>query len=385
MQNYIKKSTLLQEVNPLFTHLLTRMPNKVSSWSNKEHFHLRGSLPSVTALTESKWLEYNQSWVNMLIIDIDRPISLDEAIKECLEIGYEPTWICKTDNGIHVCFTLENMVKYEWKNAIKLARLVKIRLTEKLNADRNASHRLNGIYRNPFVHEHYFSGLLYSLADFKKHLLNADLSPKKSFKKYLINQKKNNTIYKYELGYRNDFIFRYAMLESKDKQLTSNETLELINNIVYNESLKTGLPSIPICEIEAMARSVKKYNDKDLNFVSSMKPRKEVNRGKMGFEPICRGDFIDPQEHKRITKERQKLSAEITNKGRNMATRTEHILKVNAEKAEATKRKIINAMTGKFADDYKKKNGSWNALALSATTGVNEKTVRKYLKEVNND
>ncbi len=383
MQNYIQKSTLLQEVNPLFTHLLSRIPNKVSSWNNKEHFHLRGSLPSITALNESKWLEYNQSWVNMLIIDIDRPISLDDAIKECLEIGYEPTWICKTDNGIHVCFTLENMVKYEWKNAIKLARLVKIRLTEKLNADRNASHRLNGIYRNPFVPEHYFSGLLYSLDDFKKHLINADLSPKKSFKKYLVKQKKNNNIYKYEVGYRNDYVFRIAMLESKDKQLTSAETLELINTIVYNESLRTGVPSIAICEIEAMARSVKKYNDKDLNFVSSMKPRKEVNRGKMGFEPICRGDFIDPLEHKRITKERQKLSAKITNEGRDMATRTEHAINLGKKKEEENKAKITNAITGLMADSmFKKKNGSWNGKAIADYLKIDPRTVNKYLKEL---
>lgn len=65
-----------------------------------------------------------------------------------------------------------------------------------------------------------------------------------------------------------------------------------------------------------------------------------------------------------------------------MASRKEHIIKVNKEKAKQTKRKIMNCITGLFADDFKKKNGSWNAIKIAEGTNLSEKTVRKYLKEL---
>ncbi len=97
--NYSYNTVKNQEVNPLINHLIARLPKRVCSWNDKEHFHFRGNIPTLVALNGSKWLEYNQGWVNMLIIDIDRPISLEMALNECLEIDFEPTWICKTDQG----------------------------------------------------------------------------------------------------------------------------------------------------------------------------------------------------------------------------------------------------------------------------------------------
>ncbi|HIP15284.1 MAG TPA: hypothetical protein EYG74_07330 [Sulfurimonas autotrophica] len=51
-------------------------------------------------------------------------------------------------------------------------------------------------------------------------------------------------------------------------------------------------------------------------------------------------------------------------------------------KAERTKQKIIDAMNGAAAGDLKKKNGKWNAKKIAEVAGVTEKTVRKYLKEL---
>lgn len=68
-----------------------------------------------------------------------------------------------------------------------------------------------------------------------------------------------------------------------------------------------------------------------------------------------------------------------------MASRKEHMIQVNKNKAEEAKRKIINCMTGIFNTDYKKKNGKWNAIKLAEATGLSDKTVRKHLKDITNE
>jgi len=166
--NYnIKELDSQEDYKLLETHLIERLPHKVASWNSKDNFNLRLAIPTKRALDSSLWIEYNQSWVNTLIIDVDRNISMEQAINECLAFEFEPTWICKTDKGVHIAFALENMVKYEWDRAIALARHIKQVLTTLLKADDKGSHRLKGIWRNPLQHDFYFSGLLYSLDNFK--------------------------------------------------------------------------------------------------------------------------------------------------------------------------------------------------------------------------
>jgi len=72
-------------------------------------------------------------------------------------------------------------------------------------------------------------------------------------------------------------------------------------------------------------------------------------------------------------------------KGLVMATRTEHIKKVSREKAERNRRKVINLITGLYADDYKKKNGAWHFGKISEATGISTKTVGKIIKELEKD
>jgi len=63
-------------------------------------------------------------------------------------------------------------------------------------------------------------------------------------------------------------------------------------------------------------------------------------------------------------------------------SKTEAALKASEIKAEKTKQKIIDAMNSVIAEDLKKKNGKWNAKKIAEVAGVTEKTVRKYLKEL---
>ena len=93
---------------------------------------------------------------------------------------------------------------------------------------------------------------------------------------------------------------------------------------------------------EKQAREkVKIYNDKDMNFVSSDNvDTRDINRGAMNFEPICsKGEYIEPEEFKKIVKERQKLSAKRTNERIDIMTRSERA-KANAVKREKKAKKI---------------------------------------------
>jgi len=68
-------------------------------------------------------------------------------------------------------------------------------------------------------------------------------------------------------------------------------------------------------------------------------------------------------------------------KGEYKMTRIENMKKINTERAEEKRRKILNAISGMFADDYKKKNGSWHIGKIAKDLNITEKTVKKYLPE----
>lgn len=62
-----------------------------------------------------------------------------------------------------------------------------------------------------------------------------------------------------------------------------------------------------------------------------------------------------------------------------MATRQEHALKNSKKIAEKTEKKVLNCITGMFAHEYKKANGSWNISLIAKDSGTSRNTVMKYL------
>ena len=64
-------------------------------------------------------------------------------------------------------------------------------------------------------------------------------------------------------------------------------------------------------------------------------------------------------------------------------TRTQIALKNSEARAQKTKRKVLNLVTGMFAEEYKKKSGKWNVSKIAIEAGVTRDSVRKYLKEAN--
>ena len=63
-------------------------------------------------------------------------------------------------------------------------------------------------------------------------------------------------------------------------------------------------------------------------------------------------------------------------------SRKDHIKKVHQARSEKTRSKILNAMTGMFSHDFKKKNGKWNTAKIARELNLAVNTVKKYLKEI---
>ena len=64
-----------------------------------------------------------------------------------------------------------------------------------------------------------------------------------------------------------------------------------------------------------------------------------------------------------------------------MATRLEHIEKVNQKRTNASKRLVWEAINGSEREIFKKADGNWNALAIAKSRDIDVRTVRKYLRE----
>jgi len=82
-------------------------------------------------------------------------------------------------------------------------------------------------------------------------------------------------------------------------------------------------------------------------------------------------DFQIPRKHKTLKQYQEET----------MATRQEHLRKVNREKRERNRKVVINAITGLYADEYKKKSGAWHYQKIADATGISSKTVAKIIKE----
>jgi len=70
-----------------------------------------------------------------------------------------------------------------------------------------------------------------------------------------------------------------------------------------------------------------------------------------------------------------------------LMTRQERARSNAKAKAEKARKAVITAITGLYADEYKKKSGAWHIGKVSEATGVHREVVSKYIKlwEANKD
>ena len=66
-----------------------------------------------------------------------------------------------------------------------------------------------------------------------------------------------------------------------------------------------------------------------------------------------------------------------------MASRSTHMKKVNKDRQEETRRKVLNCVTGLLKEEYKKKNGEWNISKIAKESGTSRNTVYKYICKLN--
>ena len=74
-----------------------------------------------------------------------------------------------------------------------------------------------------------------------------------------------------------------------------------------------------------------------------------------------------------------------TTKEEILATRQEHMKKINKERQELTKKKVLSCVTGMFEFEYKKKNGDWNISKIAKESGTSRNTVYKYIENLKED
>ena len=314
---------------------------------HKESFDKRSLSTSKRALDNGIWIEFNQSWVNTLIFDIDYKTTLDEAINKCLELGIEPTWACTTTKGVHLAFTLEHRINYSSVKAVKFARDVKRSVTSALGADVKGSHRLKGIWRNPLqAKEFYFSNLLYGLSDFK-HIIKQErtkfLSLEEKFDKEIKPRKVANK--GFSVGNRNNFLWRTTMGLCKS---TNFDTI-----LATVRGLNNGVQKLDDAEVQKIARSVYKYN----------------KLGKNNIGVNSKGVW-NWNGYTKVNKTKEEIYMTRADRARANAVKREKESKI----------KVFNAVTGLYADELKKVNGTWSIAKIAEFTKLNRDTVSKHLK-----
>lgn len=357
--NYNIKKIEFTLDNDIYNYLIVNLPNSIHCWNSKDEFSNRiFKMPSGKALNEYKWIEYNQDWVNQLIIDIDdKNLNMNQLIDKCLDIGIEPTWICETDKGFQISFGLLNVIQYKWEKTIIYARSIKAALTWYLGGDVNGSHRLKGIWRNPLLHNYSFGDVVYDLNDFKEVLklhYQSFKSINQNFKTHINRQKIINDNFKFNKGNRNNFLFYQLMISSKNKRLDLQGHINLLNQI--QEDVAANVEKLSVTDLNAIAKSVHNYNINNKNFIKIRD--NTCNVGALGFKSIYEkyGRYLNEEEYKEEVKARQIAAAEYTKnlKGMKM-TRIANMKKINAKKVDMNEKKVHNIMTGLYCHEYKKK------------------------------
>ena len=309
------------------------------------------------------------------------------------DIKVQLSWILQTDKGNQVGFILKDFISYKNAKPIKIALEIKRLITKALNADEKGSHRLKGFWRNPITHNHLFFDNKVKLKDFY-HLYPKQPTKQQRFNADIRGRQIQSKMFDYTYGNRNNFLFYSAMIETKGKKWGENEQ-KVYSYLVHlmNEKAKTNnVELLNLFELKATAKKVAEYNREGKNYVKinvENRQSKPIKRGAMGFNPIAKDGYVDKITHDIETTYRQIKSAERTNKilsekeakGEVEMTRAERAISNAKARAEKARKTVLNAITGLFADEYKKKSGSWHIGKISKVTGVSRNVVAKYIKE----
>jgi hypothetical protein len=362
--------------NDALTMLLLRsLPAQIKAGNEKHLSNIR-EYPTLVALKTCKFINFNsKSQISMMIFDIDdfngkTALEHFKNIRCFLEyivekVGFEPTYILQTQKGFHFGYHLKNHVFMHQPKVVAYLQSIKRAMGEILSCDPIASHRLNGVWRNPLLHEMYFSEQInYELKDFRIFLPTQQKNRRNTSAKVKINEAQLTK------GNRNAYLFECAMRYAKGfSSLTSEEIL-----VFLKETNTIGEEPLASHELQSIARSVHKYwTQGKIQFGEIV--HKDINEGVMGFTKMADLSF---EEYTAETKRRQRLSALRTNEIKNQkylpVSMDEAREKSAINRQKRSKKKIDEAI--KFLTNEGLKI---TVSSISQFAGINRRTVVKHL------
>ena len=357
--------------------LLKNLPKKIKS-GNEKHLSNIYQYRTIEALNKYKFINFNtKDRISFLVFDIDK--YEDKTAKEYFKniynfldfitdnIGLEPSYILETNKGFHFAYHLKNHVFTHQRKPLKYVMDIKVAITRLLKCDEMASHRLYGVWRNPLLHNFYFSQKInYELDDFKQYI------PKGEFTNTPLRLKVKVDENELIEGQRNKTLFKYAMKYAKGKTtLTKDDILNFLININNSKNVELGNT-----ELIQISNSVFKYwqNGKILYGTIKDENVKIVNNGVMEFEKMKNLSY---DEYLEETKQRQQKAANRTlklrdkekNKKQLLEAKQDYISKLQAEKETL----VINAIL-----QLEEQNLKVNIASISKVAKIDRRTAKKY-------
>ena len=373
----IIKNKDFDDIKELREVLIKNLPAKIKAGNEKETANIN-ELKTIEALRTCKFINFNsKERTSFMVFDIDtmENITAKEYFKDIKgfytyimeKIELAPTYILETEKGFHFAYHLKNHIFAHQPKALNYLNLIKRGITKVLTCDERASHRLNGVWRNPLLHPCFYSSCLnYELADFKKFIIPKTVKVRKTYINFKFNIKEEDL----QKGTRNITLFNTALKFAFSRENSSIEDIyTFINNI--NISRNVGLCDK---EISTICWSAYNYREsRDYKDNSSYEDR-NINAGIMEF-PKMRNLSYD--EYVAETKSRQKQSALRTasvrdkekNKNQLLEAKQIHITKLQNKKRTEVLDTVLMLQN---------RNEKITVSAISRITGIDRKTVRKY-------
>ncbi|GGD47461.1 hypothetical protein GCM10012288_22090 [Malaciobacter pacificus] len=370
LQQYKTEKEELKEL------LIKNLPSNIKG-GNEKHLSNIYEYQTVIALDKCKFINFNTSQrISFMVFDIDtfKNKTAKEHFKNIdgfyefisEKIGLEPTYILETQKGFHFVYHLKNHIYTNQSKALKYLLDVKKAITELLKCDEIASHRLYGIWRNPLLHKYYYSKQInYELSDFK------ELIPKVEYKNRSIKLKVKINDEELIQGQRNNSLFKYAMRFAKaQKLLTKDDIFNYLDDINTAKGL-----DLSKSELTQISKSVFKYWQNGKILFGSNTKEKDINEGAMNFSKMRNLSY---DEYLIETKMRQESSARRTLSIRDKEKNKNQLLEAkrdfNIKRAEKNQQLVLDTII-----ELQNKNEKITISSLSRETGLNRRTIKKYL------
>lgn len=362
--------------------LIKNLPPKIKGGDLKDNSNIF-NYPTIQALNERKFINFNtKEQISFMVFDIDTyedktALEYFKNINNFLSylyelIGYEPTFITQTQKGFHFAYHLKNHIFTHQKKALNYLKSVKEAITKLTKSDVKASNRLNGVWRNPLKHTHYYSKQInYELNDFK------DLLPeKKVYKKTLSKRVLYSSVKDIKVGNRNSGLFMCGMRYAKyQEHTTPNDIFDYLHNL--NEKIEVPLNDDEILKI---SNSVFRYWDTNKineNFGVIPFKEKEFDEGVMKFEKMSN---LTKEEYIQETKRRQSLSAQRTLEIRDKDKNKEQLKKVREEYLQ-TKKFDDEKLIKETIEFFKSNDMKINVSQISKHCKIDRRSVKKIFEE----